>query len=310
MLDALLITARTLQYGSLLLAAGVPLFMFYGVHLERWAGPQGAPPRRLLLAMLTVCLLATVLGLAAQAAALSGDAADLVHWDSIAAVIGETRFGSWAAVRIVVLVAVLIVTVRMRSGARLWALSAFVTWALLASLTLTGHGVFNDGTAGLVHQGADALHLFAAAIWLGALPALALLVAHARHSAEMVDARIAADNLARFSLIGTLAVTTLVVTGLINSFYLIGLPQLRGALGTAYGRWLAIKLGFFAVMLVLAAANRFRLTPALTATLTSPTDREPALRALRRSLAWEMLFAALVVAAVAVLGTLPPPAST
>ncbi len=58
-------------------------------------------------------------------------------------------------------------------------------------------------------------------------------------------------------------------------------------------------------MLGCAAVNRFRLTPRLAGKGRSAPD---ALATLRRSIALESLLALLVIALVAWLGTLPPPA--
>jgi putative copper resistance protein D len=55
--------------------------------------------------------------------------------------------------------------------------------------------------------------------------------------------------------------------------------------------------------------NRFRLTPALLRDLESGAVPSGALRALRRSIAIEAGLAASVLAIVAWLGTLVPPAS-
>ena len=76
-----------------------------------------------------------------------------------------------------------------------------------------------------------------------------------------------------------------------------------------YVQLLALKLALFAVMLGLAATNRFRLTPALSRDLDAGVVPLEALRALRRSIAIEAGLAASVLAIVAWLGTLVPPAS-
>ena len=62
----------------------------------------------------------------------------------------------------------------------------------------------------------------------------------------------------------------------------------------------------FASMLLLAAANRFWLTPRLSARLDSTSGLESAVAALRLSLLTETALAILVLAAVAWLGTLAP----
>jgi putative copper resistance protein D len=62
------------------------------------------------------------------------------------------------------------------------------------------------------------------------------------------------------------------------------------------------------VMLALASLNRFRLTPAFERSI-AVTDHRGALGALRRSLAVEASCAVTILALVAWLGTLEPPAS-
>src|SRR3546814_8655355 len=54
-------------------------------------------------------------------------------------------------------------------------------------------------------------------------------------------------------------------TGLINSQMIVGAENLGRSLSSPYGQLLLAKLALFALMLALAAANRWRLTPALAA---------------------------------------------
>lgn len=71
---------------------------------------------------------------------------------------------------------------------------------------------------------------------------------------------------------------------------------------------LVAKLLIFALMLLLASANRFFLTAALASGLAAG-DTTSALRALRRSLALESACGLVVLGLVAWLGLLAPPAS-
>ena len=75
--------------------------------------------------------------------------------------------------------------------------------------------------------------------------------------------------------------------------------------GTAHGRWLLLKLALVTGMLGLAALHRWRLVPALAASIRGGWQPRP-LRALRHSLACESALVLLVLACVAVLGTLDP----
>lgn len=88
----------------------------------------------------------------------------------------------------------------------------------------------------------------------------------------------------------------------------VGPANLAALPTTLYGQLLIAKLVLFAGILGLAASNRFRLTPALEASLDNG-DHATAVAALRRSLALESAIAITILAAVAWLGLLAPPAT-
>ncbi|MBX9778245.1 CopD family protein (plasmid) [Qipengyuania citrea] len=81
----------------------------------------------------------------------------------------------------------------------------------------------------------------------------------------------------------------------------------RNAL-VSYGRFLLSKQALFVAMLGLASFDRFRLTPALEYSI-SAGDHAGALRALRLSRGVETARIVSILALVAWLGTLEPPAS-
>ena len=68
-------------------------------------------------------------------------------------------------------------------------------------------------------------------------------------------------------------------------------------------------LVLFALMLALAAGNRFRLTPWLGSVLAGGEDPRQALQRLRRSVVAETLVGAVLLVVVAVMGTLAPPSA-
>jgi putative copper resistance protein D len=103
-------------------------------------------------------------------------------------------------------------------------------------------------------------------------------------------------------------VATLVLTGLVNSWFLAGPDHLMAAVSTAWGVVLLAKLCVFALMLGLAALNRFVLTPGLKRALDD-LDPTSALAALRQSLFVESAAGLSVVVLVSWLGTLAPPAT-
>lgn len=110
-----------------------------------------------------------------------------------------------------------------------------------------------------------------------------------------------------FSGVGSALVAVLIASGLLNSWLLVGPTRIAGLWTTHHGQLLSLKLGVFAGMLVLAAVNRFRLTPALSAaTAEGGRSTGEALRNLRRSVVLETALAVLVLGLVAWLGTQAP----
>ena len=120
---------------------------------------------------------------------------------------------------------------------------------------------------------------------------------------------VAVRALQRFAVVGTIVVGLLIATGLVNSLMLVGLANLPTLPSTVYGRLLIAKLVLFLGMLLLAASNRLRLTPAL-ARARSAGSTQHAVTSLRRSVMLEVSAALLILALVAWLGTLAPPMST
>ncbi|MBQ1561232.1 CopD family protein, partial [Caulobacter sp.] len=167
-----------------------------------------------------------------------------------------------------------------------------------------GHGAATEGPGGGLHLAADIAHLAAAAVWVGALVFFLGLAGVSRRDARQAPTFHAA--LAGFSGIGSGVVAVLVASGLINSWFLVGPMGVAALVRTPYGLLLLLKLVLFGAMVVLAAANRFRLTPALREALVEPAPPSTAVKALRRSLVLELSAAMALVAVVAWLGRLAP----
>jgi len=207
-------------------------------------------------------------------------------------VLTDTRFGLVCTIRfaIAAVLAVLIVWPAPRL------LQLVAAAGLIVPIALVGHAGATPGGAGDVHLASDMLHLLAAAGWLGALPALAMLLAKARRETEPAWRAYAVMATHRFSWLGVACVAALLATGIVNSWNLLGGP--RDLLTTDYGRLLLLKIGLFVAMLGIAAANRFHLTPQLPV--------PGALRALQRNTYAETGLGLGVLLFVGVLGTLSP----
>jgi len=182
--------------------------------------------------------------------------------------------------------------------------TACLVAVLLASLAGTGHAQIEEGWMSLVHVGSDAAHLLAAGAWLGGLVPLGfILLDYSRGQGEPIDN---VDRiLLRFSSMGYAAVATLVASGLINSWFLVG--SVSSLLTTLYGQILLAKLGLFGAMLALAAANRFWLVPRMIETRAGASgDASMWLGRLRYHVLGEQFLGLLVLLAVSVLGTMRP----
>src|SRR5262249_12221509 len=136
---------------------------------------------------------------------------------------------------------------------------------------------------------------------IGALSPLVLLLASAHRIGGEHSMTVAGEATSRFSLLGIVAVSTLLVTGILNSVFLVG--SLPRPVGTSFGRLVLAKIGLFAGMVSIAAVNRFRLLPQLSD--AKPTSG-PALGSLRRNAWIETGLGLVVLAIVGTLGTIPP----
>lgn len=286
MADLLNIILRFALYVDLLLLFGLALFGLYSFNaLLRF--------RPLLRGMAVTGALLSVAGLVLMTRAMSGETQLAALWPHLQMMLLETDVGLAWALR---MTALAIVVIRPS----LWPASLAGAIAL-ASLAWSGHGAMDEGWLRFWHFLSDILHLLAAGAWLGALLALVLMV-----SGRIGDTRLRllADAVKRFEWVGALIVLTVSVTGVMNYLFIVG-PRLDGVLFGTYGLLLAIKVLAFAVMLVLAALNRFHLGPSLQQSLRDGQHLIAA-NALRRSVVMELALALLIVALVAWLGTLSP----
>ncbi len=300
-MEIAIVLARLGQY---LGAAGV----FGGaLFLARQPFGVGQGRERLFLTGCAILLaVSTLAALVAQAASMAGETNPLADPSMIGMVMTSTTFGYAVAVRLAATVAAIVV---LAGRPRRWTLSVSAALGSVGAVTLAwgGHGAADEGLAGVIHLGADIVHLLAAGLWIGALGALTVMARERALQSRpdgMGRLHAALDG---FSGVGTLAVGLLVVTGLVNSWLLIGPQHLAAIVTTLYGRLLLAKLVLFVVMAALAAANRWRLTPRLER--ASSGDALAAVAALRASIAFETALAVCVLALVAWLGTLAPPIS-
>ncbi|HYT95899.1 MAG TPA: CopD family protein, partial [Casimicrobiaceae bacterium] len=231
---------------------------------------------------------------------------DLPNGDVVFRLAAQTLFGRVWMIRILIAIVLIVLLVadgrvargRPRSSMALGA--TILAGLYLAMLAVAGHAAAGQGADRLARVAADAIHLLAAGCWLGTLPGLVLLLASARRTAAVASIDVAAAAIRRFSALGLASVGALIVSGIVNSWYLVG--DVPAMFGTDYGRLLTTKLALFFAMVALATANRYRLTPRVAA-------RDfVALHALLRTTTMEIAAGIAVVAIVAALGVTVPAA--
>ena len=303
------IVIRFALYADLMVLAGMVAFSLYALSAgERVSG--FLPLKRLAVVLSLVGLILSALGMLALAASMTGSSLVALDGEVLREIIGETAIGTAWIVRMAAMgIAVLSACAldRRPSAARLALLAA--TALAIATLVWTGHAGATEGWSGTAHRLSDIVHMLAAAVWLGGIAAFTwmMFLPFGRQTSEQLS--VAHRALEQFSQVGTLAVGLIVATGFINSLILLGLPSPSRLLASLYGQLLLAKLGLFGVMLALAGANRWRLTPALGSAIDG-ADASPAIRDLRRSLLLECAAALAILALVAWLGTLEPPGPT
>jgi putative copper resistance protein D len=304
-METAVVLLRWAQYMTSFILTGGALF---AIHALPAGGPSSAAalawPRRLLVGAAALLALTSLLGLLLQTAVVAGSLAAALDPSILASVFTEMAMGAASLIRALAAAFALLVLLFVRPGRIAWMGTAVLGAVATASMAWMGHGAATEGLVGDVHLLADIVHLAAAAVWIGALAFFVILAGGRRRDEDRLRAFHAA--LAGFSGVGSGLVAMLVASGLVNSWFLVGPSGWPALVATAYGRLLVLKLVLFSIMIALAAANRFRLTPTLRVALEDPAATTPAVAALRRSLWLELGAAVAVIALVAWLGRLAP----
>jgi putative copper resistance protein D len=315
MTTTLLILARTLSFGSGMILVGVMAFRrlvllpaFAGATDDLWKplGPFGRQLHRLIVGSALILVLSDVLLFWAVTAEMSDNSpVEALNREALATVLFQTQFGTVCLWRIgfAVILCALLISLRrtfshhpvcMLRFAPLELAAGMTAVALVISAAWTGHAAASS-TMFLVRIVADAFHLLAAAIWPAGLLPFALFLKSAPTDSPPVSMAIR-----RFSALSLVVVIVLIVTGIINSVFLVG--SFSALVTTEYGRILCLKLILFLVIMALACWNRFRLLP-----LLSHPSRTIVVRQLRCFVVLEFGLAVAIVVVVGFLGLTPPP---
>ena len=168
--------------------------------------------------------------------------------------------------------------------------------AVLWTWSLTSHGAATAGIRGAALF-SDYLHLAASAFWVGALFHLAGGIPAFRRISSRRDRRdLLGALIPRFSVVATLSVGTLIVTGVFNGWAQVTAPE---AIDTPYGSALAVKTALVAVLLLFGALNLWWVRPRLARDRSSEGW-------LSRLVGVEVLLALLVLGSVGFLTSVEP----
>ncbi|AZD35274.1 Copper resistance protein CopD [Pseudomonas chlororaphis subsp. aurantiaca] len=217
-------------------------------------------------------------------ASMAGSGAAALDPATLQLVLGKTSFGQVWSWHLLLNGALVVLLTRL--GERL-APRLILAALLLATLAPVGHGAMLDGLGGQLLILNQIVHLGCVSLWLGGLLVLLMIL-------RQPDGLPLSSLLRRFSGVGYGLVAGLSLSGLINVRVLTGqlwpTPLLSG-----FALILLIKVLLVCGMFALALFNRLRIE-----------DCQQHLGTLRRSVLLEWLLGIAAVAAVSLLGTLPP----
>lgn len=303
-----LIVARAIHFAATAITAGSLVF---GAVVARPALGSGEAEARLLRRQtlvvawigLAIAAASGVIWFLLQAAAMSGLLlGEVMESGVLTTVLNQTQFGQVSEIRIALALTLAACLACDRFALANWLALAAVL-GLTAAIAWTGHAGSTLGETGNLHLVADGLHLLAAAAWIGGLVSLVLLLVTAQRNKAVAWASLVQAAARRFSTLGIISVATLLVTGMVNAWILVG--SFHALAVTEYGRLLMLKVVAFAAMLTFAAVNRLWLTPRLTSSGTEPA-RLDALRQLTGNSTIEIALGLTIFAIVGMLGTLHP----
>ena len=233
-------------------------------------------------------------------------------WGLLDDILFNTRLGLWLNTRWFALIAAALLLAWLSrrpiapnpQPARNWTRSAPTILAAVAVLWLASTAAVSHGAAlaagGVWGALFDALHLAAAALWIGMLAALIAVLRRAP-AADAAARRWRIALVQRFSLIAAAAVPIVLAAGLLNA--LIQIPDARGLVETDWGAAFIAKLAALLLLFAAAAPNAVILRPRAAA------GRDRAERWFRPMMRIELALAIAVLVVTAALTQLPSPAS-
>jgi copper transport protein len=339
--DAAFAVMRGLGYLAIALAVGGVVFLFVAwlpalAHVagggagwlaasDRFAGLL----RGIVVATVLLGLVATAGAIVLQAATATGTS----FWaaldvDAVDAVSDTRPVRAWAArLGVWLLLGVLVVVLlrpRRAPGLRRAALGAagaapgpglsrpqvLLLAAAMFTLALTaplaGHSG-GESPRGLLVP-VTTVHVLSISAWLGGLAMLLVALPIAvRRLRRQERTPLVSAVVSRFSRLAIVAVGLLLLTGIVQSIVLVN--SFEAFVETAYGRLVLAKIALFLGLIALGAYNQRRLLPRLRLVAGADDEPERAAALLRRSVAYEVGLAVIVLGVTSVLVATSPAAA-
>jgi copper transport protein len=286
--------ARALMYLSALLAAGVAFFLAF-IHdqaNDRW---RIVPIVRIGSYLAVVGAIGIVMS---QAALLTGKGAGAITDTTVLRNVLTENLG-WSLAMLMIGLAAVHLSTDITKRVVSQSLALYGGLVVTVSFAVWGHA--SELTPRVLSLAADAVHATAAALWLGGLVGL-LMVLNMRSASSV---RSTALIIGRFSRMAFWTVLALAIAGL--TLTLTGSnASLQSLLTTTWGQLVLAKIGLSLIVVIIAAWNRRTLVPSLTA----PVEDDPALpvrwATLLRTVRAEALLLVVIVGLTAILVNTPP----
>ncbi|MEZ5102453.1 MAG: copper resistance protein CopC [Thermoleophilia bacterium] len=244
---------RGIATGTLLLAAGGVLA------LALVLGGAPARVRRALLtwivALASLCALASLAAVLLQGMTASGLGPVDVLTGPVLGDVLDTRVGqAWLGRAVAAVALALLAAALLRRPRPGLLLDGAIVVAVLLCLgpAVGGHARISGPVAFLT----DAVHVLAAAVWVGGLASVALAIWLAGPDRRAVAAR----ALPRLSTAALVAVGVLLACGVVNGY--LQVRSWDGLLHTTYGQLVLVKAGLLVPLVALGAYQRLRSVPA------------------------------------------------
>jgi copper transport protein len=230
---------------------------------------------------------------------------------SVAHLVSASRWGQlWLAheVTLLVLVLVLVALRRRRTErARGLAVAASASLVALAWIEALGSHAAGRSSGRMLAIGTDAVHALAALLWLGAVPAL-LVVLWPRGELRGQRAQLVRICRGSFSLMAAGSVVLVVITGLYSAG--LQVASAGSLISTGYGRTLLVKTVLLGVMGALGLMNATRLRGHRSVRPGTPIEPVTNQSRLSGLIGVEACVGVVLLVAVAVLVGQRPPANT